>query len=59
MIQLIFGTLLGATGMAILFNQNTSMGGTDITAKILNKYMNIDQGKGVPLCDFSYVLAAA
>ena len=59
MIQLIFGTLLGATGMAILFNQNASTGGTDITAKILNKYLNIDLGKGVLLCDFSYVLAAA
>ncbi|GAB6280291.1 MAG: YitT family protein [Thermovirga sp.] len=59
LVQLIFGTLLGATGMAIVFNQNASTGGTDITAKILNKYFNIDIGKGVLACDFFIVLAAA
>lgn len=58
LVQLIFGTLLGATGMAIVFNQNASTGGTDITAKILNKYFNIDIGKGVLACDFFIVLAA-
>ena len=58
MVQLVFGTILGATGMAIVFNQNASTGGTDITAKILNKYLNIDIGKGVLLCDFFIVLAA-
>lgn len=58
LVQVIFGTLLGATGMAIVFNQNASTGGTDITAKILNKYLNIDIGKGVLACDFFIVLAA-
>lgn len=58
LVQLIFGTLLGATGMAMVFNQNASTGGTDITAKILNKYLNIDIGKGVLACDFFIVLAA-
>ena len=58
LVQLIFGTLLGATGMAMVFNQNASTGGTDITAKILNKYLNIDIGKGVLACDVFIVLAA-
>lgn len=58
LVQLIFGTLLGATGMAIVFNQNASTGGTDITAKILNRYFNIDIGKGVLACDFFIVLGA-
>ncbi len=58
LVQLIFGTLLGATGMAMVFNQNASTGGTDITAKILNKYLNIDIGKGVLACDFFIVMAA-
>lgn len=39
-----FGTLLGAIGMAIVFNQDASTGGTDIIAKILNKYFHIDIG---------------
>ncbi|KUK60827.1 MAG: hypothetical protein XD83_1316 [Synergistales bacterium 57_84] len=38
---------------------SASTGGTDITAKILNKYFNIDIGKGVLACDFFIVLAAA
>lgn len=58
LVQLIFGTLIGAIGMALVFNQNASTGGTDITAKILNKYFNIDIGKGVLACDFFIVLAA-
>lgn len=58
LVELIFGVMLSAAGMAIVFNQNASTGGTDITAKILNKYFNIDLGKGVLICDFFIVLAA-
>lgn len=57
-INLIFGILVGAIGMAIVFNQNASTGGTDIVAKILNKYMHLDIGKGLLLADLVVTLLA-
>lgn len=58
-IQLLFGILISAIGMAIVFNQNGSTGGTDIIAKILNKYFNLPLGKGVLSADFFITLFAA
>ncbi len=58
LVQLVFGVLCSAMGMAVVFNQNASTGGTDITAKILNKYFHIDLGKGVLLSDFLIVAGA-
>lgn len=43
----IFGTLIAGTGIAIVFNQNASTGGTDIIAKIINKYFHLDLGKAL------------
>ena len=40
MLATIFGTLIAAAGMAIVFNANASSGGTDIIAKILNKFFH-------------------
>ena len=57
-IQLIFGILIGAVGMAIVFNLNGSTGGTDIIAKILNKYFHLPIGKGVLAADFFITLFA-
>lgn len=51
-IATIFGTLLVAIGMAIVFNSNSSTGGTDIIAKILNKYFHINIGKSLLAVDF-------
>lgn len=48
----VFGTLISGIGMAIVFNQNASTGGTDILAKILNKYFHIDIGKSLLSVDF-------
>lgn len=48
----VYGTLLSAIGMGIVFNQNASTGGTDILAKILNKYFHIDIGKSLLMVDF-------
>ena len=36
-LELIFGILICAVGMGMVFNQNASTGGTDIIAKILTK----------------------
>lgn len=58
-IQLLFGILISAMGMAIVFNQNGSTGGTDIIAKILNKYFHLPLGKGVLAADFFITLFAA
>jgi len=51
LIQLIFGVLISGTGLAILFNQNASTGGTDILARIINKYYHLNMGKGLFLID--------
>ncbi len=58
LINLIFGILIGAIGMAIVFNRNASTGGTDIPAKILNKYAHLEIGKGLLIIDFSITLLA-
>jgi uncharacterized membrane-anchored protein YitT (DUF2179 family) len=55
----IFGTLLGGMGMAMVFNQNASTGGTDILAKILNKFFHWDIGKSLLVVDFMVTLFAA
>jgi uncharacterized membrane-anchored protein YitT (DUF2179 family) len=58
-IELIFGILISAIGMGIIFNHNASTGGTDIIAKIINKYLHIDIGKSLLLSDFLITLLAA
>jgi uncharacterized membrane-anchored protein YitT (DUF2179 family) len=58
-LELIFGILISGAGMGIVFNQNASTGGTDIIAKVLNKFFHIDLGKGVLLSDLSITFMAA
>ncbi len=58
-INLIFGILIGGMGMGIIFNQNASTGGTDIIAKIINKYTHIDIGKSLLIADFLITLFAS
>lgn len=59
LINLIYGIVIGGIGMAIVFYQNASTGGTDIIAKIFNKYFHIEMGKGLFLADFLIVLFAS
>lgn len=59
MLELIFGIVLSGVGIGIVFNQNASTGGTDIVGKLLNKYIGIDFGQGVQICDFLITLLAA
>lgn len=54
----IFGTFLSGIGMGIIFNQNASTGGTDIIAKIINRFFHIDIGKSLLLVDFVVTLFA-
>lgn len=58
-IELIFGILISAIGMGVIFNQNASTGGTDIIAKIINKYLHFDIGKSLLMSDFVITLLAA
>lgn len=53
LIQLIIGQIIAATGMAIVFHQGASTGGTDILAMIMNKYFSIEVGKGVLMADIA------
>lgn len=58
LIQLLFGIVISACGMALVFNLNGSTGGTDIIAKVLNKYFHMPIGKGVLAADFFITLFA-
>lgn len=59
MLATVVGTLISALGLAIVFNTNASTGGTDIIAKILNKFLHIDIGKGLLMVDFLVTLLGA
>lgn len=56
LLNLICGITISAMGLSIVFNQNSSTGGTDIIAKILNKYFNFDMGKGLMSADIIVVI---
>lgn len=44
-INLIFGMLISSIGIALIYYQNACSGGTEVIAKIINKYTHIDYGK--------------
>lgn len=56
--EMIFGIIISAIGLAVIFNKNASTGGTDIIAKILNKYFQVNMGKGVLMADLVVVTMA-
>lgn len=58
LIILIFGSLLIALGQAIVFNLEASSGGTDIIAKIITKYTNLNIGTALMIADMVVVLLA-
>lgn len=58
-LELIIGIMITGAGMGLVFNQNASTGGTDISAKILNKFFSIDLGKGVLISDILIALSAS
>ncbi|CAB1252246.1 YitT family protein [Clostridium sp. MT-14] len=58
LVQLIFGILICGMGMGIIFNLGASTGGTDIIAKIINKYTKISIGKSVLIADITVTIAA-
>ncbi|MEJ5228933.1 YitT family protein [Pseudothermotoga sp. U03pept] len=52
MLAVFFGDVLTAIGMAITFTQNASTGGTDIIARIFNRYFASSMGTTLLLIDF-------
>lgn len=52
MLELLFAIALPAIGSALVFNQNSSTGGTDIIAKILSKKTHLHVGKTLLISDF-------
>jgi uncharacterized membrane-anchored protein YitT (DUF2179 family) len=59
MLASVFGTFISGVGMGIVFNQNASTGGTDILAKILNKFFHSDIGKSLMAIDFIVTIFSA
>jgi uncharacterized membrane-anchored protein YitT (DUF2179 family) len=55
-IQMLSGVFLSGAGLALMFNQGASSGGTDILARILNQYYHINLGQGLFLIDFLVVV---
>lgn len=47
----VLGGILAGAGLGIMFLNNGSSGGTDIIAKIVNKYRNITLGRALLYCD--------
>ena len=58
LVNLIYGILISGAGMAIIFNQNASTGGTDIIAKIISKLTHLDIGKSLLIADSVIALSA-
>lgn len=58
LIILLFGALFIAIGQAIVFNLEASSGGTDIVAKIINKYTHLNIGLSLMMADLVVVLFA-
>jgi uncharacterized membrane-anchored protein YitT (DUF2179 family) len=56
--EVIIASLLCSIGLAIAFSQNASTGGTDIIAKVLNKYFDIDLGKAILAADILIALSS-
>lgn len=58
MLEAFFAIILPALGSGILFNLNSSTGGTDIAAMILKKYTGMDVGRALLLSDIIIAGAA-
>lgn len=57
-LNVIFGAILTGVGMAFIYNQNASSGGTDILAKIVNHYTGINLGRSGLIIDVFIILGS-
>ncbi|MGL4450934.1 MAG: YitT family protein [Sarcina sp.] len=58
MLAVVFGSAIAALGIAMVFDQNSSTGGTAIVAKLLNKYFKMNIGKSLLMADCVVVILA-
>ena len=58
LLNLVMGTLIQGIGMALVFYEDASTGGTDVVAKIINKFFGLPMGKGLLLVDSLICLLA-
>lgn len=58
MLAAVCGSALAAFGIAMVFDQNSSTGGTAIVAKLFNKYFKLDIGKSLLIADCFVVMLA-
>lgn len=58
LLNVLIGTMLQGIGVGIVLNQYTSTGGTDILAKILQKYFGISLSTGCLMVDAAIVIFA-
>ena len=56
--SVIIAGIIGGVCMGIIFNNNGSTGGTDIVAKIINKYKAISLGKALLITDFLIICSS-
>lgn len=57
-VSVFFGVVISAFGMALTFSQNSSTGGTDILARILNKYFGTAMGVSLLMIDMVIAIFA-
>lgn len=57
-VNLIVGSAFMGVGLGLVFNQNASTGGTDILAKIIDKYTSIGIGTALALADAMVIVIA-
>lgn len=58
LLELLYSVVFPAIGSAILFNMDSSTGGTDIVAMIMKKYTPLDIGKSLLYSDFLIAFSA-
>lgn len=59
LLDMICYVLLVSVGLAILFVHNSSSGGLDVVAKLLNRFLRMDMGKAMSVSGMCVALSAA
>lgn len=56
--SVVIAGIIGGVAIGMVFTNNGSTGGTDILAKMINKYKPISLGKALLMCDFVVICAS-
>ena len=58
LMNVITASVLTGIGLSLVFSQNASTGGTDIIAKILDKYLSVGMGTAIMMADAFVIILA-